>query len=402
MSRKNSFYKVDLDIDVKQQFIKVEMELYYPILQKKTDTIEFMLHRDLKVKELNGGKIRNYTFNTISDEMLPEAGNLKVNLKGTMKKGEVIKIRLLYEGQLGVLKPYGDNRLTEDWVEMGLYFPWFPLNFQQVSIHNITYDIKVKIDEGYKVFGMGEIIKKNDHWTMVKDTPTNDIIIMASRDIKVESIEDEDFTLNIYYDKNSEVINKYGLWILSKYKEWFGTTKEKNMSVVFAKGGAYARKGFVVLEKYILENNDYNEIDYFTNMLGHEFAHLWWSNAPADTWESWIDEALAEYSALRVLREKFGEEEFKKAIKIRENRSNNTPPIKNLDMSYEKRKVVIYDKGSLLLYKLEEELGEENFLKLLKEINNKRVSNTEEFLDILTKLFEEDITKKFERLLRDF
>jgi len=36
----------------------------------------------------------------------------------------------------------------------------------------------------------------------------------------------------------------------------------------------------------------------------------WWANAPVNSWEDWLNESFAEYSALMAVRELFGAERF--------------------------------------------------------------------------------------------
>jgi len=45
-----------------------------------------------------------------------------------------------------------------------------------------------------------------------------------------------------------------------------------------------------------------------------EFSHLWWSNAPTDTWEDWLNEGFAEYGAPRAVRQRIGKAAFQSLI----------------------------------------------------------------------------------------
>jgi hypothetical protein len=52
------------------------------------------------------------------------------------------------------------------------------------------------------------------------------------------------------------------------------------------------------------------ELDRLLFTLTHEVAHFWWSGAPSVTWENWLNEAFAEYSALMYVRKFEGVEAF--------------------------------------------------------------------------------------------
>lgn len=399
MVENNSFYRISLEINPKKQFISVDMTLSYPLLQGEVNRISFMLNKNLKIKEINGAKVSDTNFDCESPQFLPEAGELIVELSEVASEGEVIEMKLSYEGNLGIFQPYGDNRLTEEWIELGLYFPWFPINLEQINNSNITSSVVVKIDKEYKVFGMGTTKQEDNYWHIKNDTPSNDIIIMGSKNIKEDVIEKDGEKIRIFYDINNAIISSHGLWVLEKYKQWFGPTKDGDISIVFAPGGAYARRNFIVLRNNNLDDNNYNEIDYFVTILGHEFAHLWWAKSPTDSWESWLDEGFAEYSALRVLRERFGEPEFQKALEIRKRRIINTPPIKNLDMSFDQVKTVTYDKGCILLHTLESKVGEKIFLEILRLTYKNNINTTEKFLNIVSELAGIEVSNEFSELI---
>ncbi len=65
--------------------------------------------------------------------------------------------------------------------------------------------------------------------------------------------------------------------------------------------------------------------------LAHEAAHFWWTLAPADTWEDWLNESFAEYSALLLIRDRFGEEEFRTRMDRKRESAEGTPPIWGFD-----------------------------------------------------------------------
>ncbi|MDT8401169.1 MAG: hypothetical protein RQ743_05700 [Bacteroidales bacterium] len=60
----------------------------------------------------------------------------------------------------------------------------------------------------------------------------------------------------------------------------------------------------------------FTKADYYDSRIGyarypaHEISRLWWLRADANTWEDWLNEGFAEYTALVVLRELYGKEYF--------------------------------------------------------------------------------------------
>jgi len=114
---------------------------------------------------------------------LPEAGVLTIKLSREVNKGDIINFKMKYDGKLGTTQLYGYNRLTEEWIELGLYFPWFPITIKQLDEKNLTYEIKVEVDPEYKIFGLGKTIKEDGFYKIIKEEPGLDIIIIGAKSL---------------------------------------------------------------------------------------------------------------------------------------------------------------------------------------------------------------------------
>lgn len=400
-----SFYKIDLKLNVKKQLLDANVDLTYYAEKDQTDSITFLLHRNLSIKNLTCNNLDKYTFNTEDPSpfpFTPEAGTLTIYLSKLLQKGEVLQINLQYAGKIEIISPWEVNRITEEWIELGMYTPWFPY---QPTIENLTYKVDVKIDPEFQIIGMGKTKKINDHWQVSQESPKRDIIIMAAKEIHTKDIQKNGLSVDINYtvmsDSTAVDIMEQSLWILENYRKWFGDIKAYQASIVIAPrsiGGGYARRGFVVLTQF--KDVDYyqNRIGYF-KYIGHEFSHLWWSKAPSASWEDWLNESFAEYSALIATREKFGSKPFEDLIEEKRKKLKDLPAIKGIDRMDENAYTVLYDKGCILLHELESEIGNDNFIQLLKQLTKNKVSSTEQFLKELTDLSGAEVSKKFEEKL---
>lgn len=400
-----SFYKIDLKLDAKKQLLDANVDLTYYMEKDQTDSLTFLLHRNLSIKTLTCKNLVKYTFNTkdpLPFPFTPEAGMLTIYLGKPLQKGETIQINLQYAGKIGIVSKWEVNRITEEWVELGMYTPWFPY---QPTIENLTYQVDVKIDPQYQVISMGKTKKIDNHWQILQESPKRDIIIMAAKKIHTKDIQKNGLSVDINYtamsDSTAVDIIGGGLWILENYRKWFGDIKAHRASIVIAPrsmGGGYARRGFVVLTQF--EDVDYyqNRIGYF-KYIAHEFSHLWWSKAPTASWEDWLNESFAEYSALIAVREKFGNEPFEDLIQEKRKKSKDLPAIKGIDRMNKNAHSVLYDKACVYLHELETEIGKDNFLKLLKQLTINKVNSTEQFLKVLMDLSGAEVLKKFEEKL---
>lgn len=311
-------------------------------------------------------------------------------------KNENIDFTFKYSGYLDIISPDGVNRLTRNWIELGLYTPWFPLtnNFEQ-SLFNVS----INIENGYEIINSK---RQGDNLILYQKKPSFDCTILASKSFKcIKSIVGE-IPIEVYYtdDKYKNMahqINEISTKAIKKYTE-FGNVETEKYSIVIAPrqyGGGYCRSGLIVVTpKDELED----KVDYF-KFIAHELAHIWWNKSNTTSWEDWLNESFAEYSALIALRDNFKQEDFNKTINIYEEKSKGLPPIKNLSRDDENAYKVLYIKGALVLNKLENRIGEENFRELLLKIHMGKINTTEKFLDTLENICNKELMEFIDMLL---
>jgi aminopeptidase N len=191
--------------------------------------------------------------------------------------------------------------------------------------------------------------------------------------------------------------------ILTTFNQWFSGS---NTSICLVeslreKGGGYARLGGMYL-------NGLNQTSYFkkrkgyTRYLSHEIAHLWWHRANTNSWQDWLNEGFAEYSALMVLREQYGPVYFDKWLDLKKKKIKDTEPVWHCDRNGKNAYAILYSKAPVLLNKLEQKIGQKKFKKLMKGMLRNQVSTTAEFLDLLEKQQGSETKKWFTTELKSF
>lgn len=141
----------------------------------------------------------------------------------------------------------------------------------------------------------------------------------------------------------------------------------------------------------------YNEILY-----AHEAAHQWWGNlVAASTYrDDWLQEALANYSALLILERRKGPRALENAlvsyrdILSRPDRTGRTlesaGPITwgvrlRNNQQPDAWRAITYDKGSWIMHMLRRRMGDEQFLKMLRALRERyeyKAITTEEFREL--------------------
>jgi aminopeptidase N len=105
--------------------------------------------------------------------------------------------------------------------------------------------------------------------------------------------------------------------------------------------------------------------------------------APVDTWEDWLNEGFAEYFSLRAVRQRFGEEALGEIVQKKRERIQGLPPVRDVQRTSEQAHSVLYDKASLLLLDLAEEVGQAVFDAVVREFCRLEQKDTGKFLKIL-------------------
>lgn len=143
-----------------------------------------------------------------------------------------------------------------------------------------------------------------------------------------------------------------------------------------------------------------NHTFYSEILYAHELAHQWWGNlVTSSTYrDEWIQEALANYTALMVLERKKGVRALEEALaqyrdelmaqsgEPKERLESNGPITwgsrLRAEVGVDPWRVIIYNKGSWILHMLRRRMGDARFLSMLGEVRKRytyRSLTTEEF-----------------------
>ncbi|MFO1312769.1 MAG: M1 family aminopeptidase [Burkholderiales bacterium] len=163
---------------------------------------------------------------------------------------------------------------------------------------------------------------------------------------------------------------------LDYFTAHFGPYQHKILRIVefprFSRGGGFAESfpNSVPFNEAIgftakVDDNDPKDIDYPYFVTAHEVAHQWWAHqeVPANVQGGeFITESLAEYSALMVLKKKYGDEKMRRFLKYeldrylagRGSEQKGEQPLLRADGAA----YVHYQKGAHALYALQDVIGE--------------------------------------------
>jgi ABC-2 type transport system permease protein len=149
---------------------------------------------------------------------------------------------------------------------------------------------------------------------------------------------------------------------------------------------------------FIADLRDTSKIDYVYYVTAHEVAHQWWAHRVigADMQGStMLSESLAQYSALMVMKHKYGADQMHKFLKYeldgylagRATEKLAEEPLAKV----ENQQYIHYRKGSLVFYALQDYIGEDKLDAMLKQFlldkgfQQPPYTTSQEFMDALDK-----------------
>ncbi len=119
--------------------------------------------------------------------------------------------------------------------------------------------------------------------------------------------------------------------------------------------------------------SDPSRIDMVTYVGAHELGHQWWAHQVIGADEqgaTMLDETLAQYSALMVMKHMYGPDMIRKFLKYELDnylKSRGGEALEELPLDrVENQPYVHYRKGSLVMYRLQDEIGEDAVNRALR------------------------------------
>jgi ABC-2 type transport system permease protein len=126
---------------------------------------------------------------------------------------------------------------------------------------------------------------------------------------------------------------------------------------------------------FIADYRDPAKIDMVTYIGAHEIGHQWWAHQLIGAGEQGgaaLSETLAQYSALMVMKRTYGEPMIRKFLKFeldRYLRARGGEAVEELPLErVEEQPYIYYNKGSLVMYRLADQIGEAQVNAALRDM----------------------------------
>lgn len=302
---------------------------------------------------LNGTFVNNFEFAPI----------IGMNRRGVLqdrtvrrRQGLPAELRM---AQLEDMRATGENYINSDWV---------------MSDITVTTDAdQTPIAPGRKLSDTSKNGRRTAHF--VSSAPIHNFLSIQSARYKLTERTHDGVKLSIYHDPRHEwnvpaMLNALEAG-LDYFQNNFGPYQFDHARIIEFPGYQTFAQAFAGTMPYsesigfAADVTDKNSIDYVTYITAHELAHQYWAHqvVGADMQGQTVtSETLAQYSALMVMKKLYGEDKIRRFLKYeldnylggRKGDAIGEQPLYRV----ENQGYVHYRKGSLVMYLLQERLGE--------------------------------------------
>ncbi|WP_363798307.1 M1 family aminopeptidase [Lysobacter firmicutimachus] len=208
------------------------------------------------------------------------------------------------------------------------------------------------------------------------DRPMLNFYAFLSARWKVKNGEYKGIPIEIYYDPKHpynvdrmiEAVQKS----LAYYEANFSPYQHKQVRIIEFPGYSSFAQSFANTIPYsesigfIADLRDREAIDYVFYVTAHEVAHQWWGHQLIGAnmqGSAMLMESLSQYSALMVMEKEYGRAKMRRFLKYELDRylsNRGSEATEELPLyRVEEQNYIFYAKGSLVFYRLREEIGEE-------------------------------------------
>lgn len=253
---------------------------------------------------------------------------------------------------------------------------WYPMEFDADLC-----EVEVQVGKEWRVIG-AEYLEEKDVW-LYRQTSEIDCNIIGGCKEKYFVMEDEELSLFFPDERMRDKVEPYyrGYHEIAEfYRSFYGNDKMGKMTLFFLPDigedfGGYKRDGLIVFTA-VKEN-----IPSALHHIAHELAHSYAMGADCYSWEDWLNETHAEWSALLYELEK-DEAFFEHCLaKTRERYGDRKLALKE---NGEEHQEFVHEAGVLVYEKIYRRYEADSIRTILRTFDHLSEKSTAKLLETLT------------------
>ena len=347
-------------------------------------SIELFLNRDFVVEAASvDGQNAHFSWGD-PDHKLPYVTVARaLNVVPSAACVGACKVRLRYAGRLPDVVAEV-NMVRPHLVELAAYAAYYPV---PPNIGRFPFTGRFTMPDSFTVVSRGERLQAaTDHGWRTEiwraSIPGVDIPTVASDELHTRSVREGDVEVSVFFrdlePRLAEDALREAAASLKYLTHEFGSTPATALRLVFSprEGWGYSRTGLIVVSEQRHLRRSAEEAsggppDQNVHGNAHEISHFWWHVASTQSSDDWINEALAEYSAVVDSRRRGGASTYRSwAARYLDSLRSKAPPVgivqTRADSTF--RYVNWYERGALFFMCLEARYGHDVLHRALAEI----------------------------------
>jgi ABC-2 type transport system permease protein len=219
------------------------------------------------------------------------------------------------------------------------------------------------------------------------DAPMVNFFSVMSANLEKKVVEHDGINIEVYYHKNHswnvDRMIESSQDSLDYFQQVFSPYQHKQLRIIEFPGYRSFAQSFANTVPYsenigfISDLRNPEDIDPVYYVTAHEVAHQWWGhqlNAANVQGSAILSETLSQYSALMVIKKKYGEIKLRKFLTHeldRYLRGRSAERIEEMPLlRAENQQYIHYQKGSIVMMALVNKLGEERLNQALQALLN--------------------------------
>jgi hypothetical protein len=381
-SETESNYRLNVNIDVDDQNLRVSGSFNHILRESETDSVSFLVHSNMRFDLM-----RASAFQSVKEVSITDYKVKRIVFYDPKKPGsnEVASFHFSYSGQLkDVDMPWGIDKISENWIELSANSMWLPLVESFDVFSTVTAEVNLATEKGYELISSGKISEKGKNQFLVENhIPQIDFVILASDEFQTQKYKGTELVSSAPLSQSSENLLK----LSSESQAWLNTRfgdkdamEQVKLVMTPRKESGYARKNLIVLSD-ISGKSDL----FLTEFITHELTHFWSTKVNPRSPHRWLDESIAQYVSMVYIRESSDADFYESELARYQKEVPELPHVYKASDSSQPSHAILYRKGVVKLDWLEQRIGFERMMSLFKKWFGSDYATTEGFLDLLGK-----------------
>lgn len=367
-----ALYDGDVAIDPATSGVRAEWRITYVRDSALADTARLRLNRGFSVSRVSGPAVVAHSTLLDGDEQV-----ITVVL-APAARGTATVLEIAYAGAL-VAPGDGINRVTPDWIELGLDSFWQPVfaGFGQT----IAGQVRLTLSAGFRLAASGAV-RQVDARTFVIESqlPLIDVPFSASPSLTSEMQGET----RVFYTGARPVLVEPLLRTTescaSYLNELYGSVTPlppRTMLLAPRTGPGYARKNYIVIT-----GTDTTRAA-LARFVCHELAHFWSSRANSSGPENWLNEGFAEFVSAQYLRSRIGAAAYDTIVTQWRTVGERQPAVWTPESTRRPNAMISYRKAPYLLTQLEVRIGSAPMQRVLQRYMTEPIRTTPELIAMI-------------------